>query len=244
MDKLTLEIKGLTKKYKDTVALDNFTVTLHEGIYGLLGPNGAGKSTLMRCIADIIRPTEGEILCNGENIYTAGKSFRKKFAFMPQEFGFYPSFTATEIIRYFAGLKEINITNEEIEKRLKDVNLYDDRKKKVGGFSGGMKRRLGIAVTLLNDPEILILDEPTAGLDPEERMRFKNNLLKMSGSRIIILATHIITDLESLCNTIYFIKKGKLIKMLNDVRIEHPMQKSEIESEYLDIFGSSEDALI
>ena len=244
MDKLTLEIKGLTKKYKDTLALNNFSVTLHEGIYGLLGPNGAGKSTLMRCIADIIRPNTGEILYNGKNIYTEGKNFHKKLGFMPQEFGFYPGFTTTEIMSYFAGLKEISITSEEIEKRLKDVNLYDDRKKRTGGFSGGMKRRLGIAVTLLNNPEVLIFDEPTAGLDPEERIRFKNNLLKMSGTRIIILATHIISDLESLCNTIYFIKNGILVKTIDGFHTENHMQKSEIESEYLNIFGSNEDSLI
>lgn len=244
MDKLTLEIKGLTKKYKGTTALNNFSVTLHEGIYGLLGPNGAGKSTLMRCIADIIRPTTGEILCNGENVYTAGKAFRKRFGFMPQEFDFYPGFTAVQIMQYFAGLKEIRLTTDELDKRLKDVNLYDDRKKRVGGFSGGMKRRLGIAVTLLNDPEVMVLDEPTAGLDPEERLRFKKNLLKMSDSRIIILATHIISDLESLCNTIFFIKEGELVKTVCDLHVEKQTQKSTIESEYLTIFGTNEDSLL
>lgn len=232
-----LTINNLTKKYKDITALDNFSVTLSPGIYGLLGPNGAGKSTLMRCIADVIRPTSGEIMYNGKNIYSMGNDFRKILGFLPQEIGFYPSFTGEEIIKYFAGLKGCKVTSGDIEKRLDSVNLLEFKKKKVGGYSGGMKRRLGIAVTFLNDPDVMIFDEPTAGLDPEERFRFRNLLIELGKTKIIILATHIITDLENVCDKILFIKKGVLINTIDDFKEEAKSPESYIEQLYLELFG-------
>ncbi len=233
-----LEIKNVTKKYKEVMALDDFSVTLTPGIYGLLGPNGAGKSTLMKCIADIIRPTSGEILFNGESIYKLSDKFRAELGFMPQEIGFYPSFTGVQIMKYFSSLKGVKLTKQQIDESLDRVNLSSAKNKKVGGYSGGMKRRLGIAVTLMNMPSVMIFDEPTAGLDPEERMRFKKNLLELAKDNIIILATHIISDIESLCDKILFIKQGKLIKVEEGVRgnSENLMQ-SELEAAYLDVFG-------
>lgn len=238
MEKKVLTFNNVTKKYKDITALDSFSATLEPGIYGLLGPNGAGKSTLMKCIADIIRPTSGSILYNGKDIYEEGPHFRKILSFMPQELGFYPTFNAVEILHYFALLKDVKLGKDQINEILGNVNLSNYKKKKVGGFSGGMKRRLGIAVTFLNDPEILILDEPTAGLDPEERVRFKQLLADMSKDRIIILATHIVSDIENLADNILFLKKGKLIKIAkgkkenSDGAIVNSMEQM-----YLDYFG-------
>ena len=238
MEKRELTFNNVTKKYKDITALDDFTATLEPGIYGLLGPNGAGKSTLMKCIADIIRPTSGSILYNGKDIYAQGAKFRNIISFMPQDLGFYPSFDAMEILHYFALLKNVKLDKEQINQTLDNVNLSEYKKKKVGGFSGGMKRRLGIAITLLNDPEILILDEPTAGLDPEERVRFKQLLADMSKDRIIILATHIVSDIENLADNILFIKKGKLIDIIKgrDENSDDELINS-MEQMYLDYFG-------
>lgn len=238
MEKKELTFNNVTKKYKDITALDSFSATLEPGIYGLLGPNGAGKSTLMKCIADIIRPTSGSILYNGKDIYEEGPHFRKILSFMPQELGFYPTFNAVEILHYFAILKDVKLGKDQINEILGNVNLSNYKKKKVGGFSGGMKRRLGIAVTFLNDPEILILDEPTAGLDPEERVRFKQMLADMGKDKIIILATHIVSDIENLADNILFLKKGKLIKIAkgkkenSDGAIVNSMEQM-----YLDYFG-------
>ena len=226
---LCLELKNVTKSYKDIVAIKSCSLIMTEGVYGLLGPNGAGKSTLMKCLADIIKPTEGEILLDKEDIYLLGTQYRKRLGFMPQDIGFYPAFTARQIIEYFALLKDKKIGKNEIDNILKSVNLYDARKKKVGGFSGGMKRRLAIAVTMLNDPDILIFDEPTAGLDPKERANFKNLLKEISKSKIIIIATHIISDLEDVCDKVIFIKNGELALLTEE--------KSELEKNYMDIFG-------
>lgn len=237
MANIELTIQDVTKKYKDITALDHFSIALSPGIYGLLGPNGAGKSTLMRCIADIIHPDSGEIAFNGKNIYTMGAAFRNVLGFLPQEVGFYPSFTGEQIIKYFAGLKGIKVGADDIEKYLKDVNLLEFKKKKVGGYSGGMKRRLGIAVTFLNNPDVMIFDEPTAGLDPEERVRFRNLLQELGKTKIIILATHIISDLESVCDKIFFIKKGSLIKTVDN--LEDEAEPISIEQLYLDLFGQN-----
>lgn len=236
-------ISNVTKRYKAVTALDHVSMELDAGIYGLLGPNGAGKTTLMKCIADLIRPEEGDILYEGKSIYQMGEAFRGLLGFMPQDLGFYPSFTAEEILRYFALLKGCPITKEEIGRRLEDVNLAEVRKKRVGGFSGGMKRRLGIAVTMLGDPQVLIFDEPTAGLDPGERIRFKNLLLELGKSRIVLVSTHIISDLEELCGKIYFIQSGNIVKVADICREteEASEKKSALEQEYMDVFMKSDE---
>ncbi|MCH5324837.1 MAG: ATP-binding cassette domain-containing protein [Eubacterium sp.] len=243
MEGKALVFDKVTKTYGKLNALDGFTAVLEHGIYGLLGPNGSGKSTLMKCIADIIRPTSGNILYGGESIYGIGKGgadFRRVLGFMPQDLDFYPSFSGYDIIKYFALLKGVDYGKADIEKALDDVNLLSAAKKHVGGWSGGMKRRLGIAVTLIGEPEILIFDEPTAGLDPEERLRFKNLIREMGASRTVILATHIISDIEAVADYTLFIKNGSLINTVKNDKAAHS-ESGELEQLYMDSFGHHSD---
>lgn len=193
-----LEIENLSKIYGKKVANDKITVTLENGVYGLLGPNGAGKSTLMKQITTLIKPDEGQILYNGEDIFKMDADYRNILGYLPQEFGVYKNFTAKEFLQYIGALKGLRgkYLNSKIGELLDLVGLYDVRNKSIGKFSGGMKRRVGIAQVLLNDPKIIVLDEPTAGLDPQERARFRNLIAKMSRDKIIILSTHIISDIE------------------------------------------------
>lgn len=223
---MELEIKSLTKKFKDKTAVDNFSVTLKPGIFGLLGPNGSGKTTLMRMIADVIKESEGNIYLNGHDKDELGEDYRDIIGYLPQDIGFYGNFTAEKFLYYVSALKGIN--KKDAEKKINDllafVNLEKDRKRKIKGFSGGMKQRLGIAQALLNDPKILILDEPTAGLDPNERIRFKNLVSRLSKDRIVILSTHIVSDIEFLANEILIMDKGKLVvkdtpsKLIENIR--------------------------
>ena len=210
---MELRIDSVTKEYKDKVAVKNFTVTLGNGIYGLLGPNGAGKTTLMRMIADVVKPTSGNIYLDSRDKDMLDEDYRDLIGYLPQDIGFYKTFTAEKYLAYIAALKGIdkNIAKEKINDLLSFVNLEGDRKRKVGGFSGGMRQRLGIAQALLNDPKILILDEPTAGLDPNERIRFKNVISNISRDKIIILSTHIVSDIEFIANEIIIMKSGELI---------------------------------
>jgi len=208
-----LEIKNLTKSYGNKNANNNITLTLENGVYGLLGPNGAGKTVLMKQICTLIKPTEGEIIYNGKNIYSIEDEYRGFLGYLPQEFGVYKNFSAKKFLQYVAALKNLNKkeANKKIDELLNLVGLYDVRNKAVGKFSGGMKRRVGIAQALLNDPEIIILDEPTAGLDPQERTRFRNLLSDISKDKIIILSTHIISDIESIAKETIMIKNGEII---------------------------------
>ncbi|ABX42352.1 ABC transporter ATP-binding protein [Lachnoclostridium phytofermentans] len=208
-----LEIKKLTKSYGKKNANSNITLTLENGVYGLLGPNGAGKTTLMKQIATLIKPTSGEIIYNDNNIYSMEDNYRGVIGYLPQEFGAYKNFSAKKFLQYVAALKGVDKreANNKIEELLKLVGLYDVRNKAVGKFSGGMKRRVGIAQVLLNDPKIIILDEPTAGLDPQERTRFRNLLSEISKDKIIILSTHIISDIESIAKETIMIKEGEII---------------------------------
>ncbi|MGX4614349.1 ABC transporter ATP-binding protein [Clostridioides difficile] len=208
-----LEIENLSKIYGKKVANDKITVTLENGVYGLLGPNGAEKSTLMKQITTLIKPNEGQILYNGEDIFKMDDDYRNTLGYLPQEFGVYKNFTAKEFLQYIGALKGLRgkRLNSKIGELLDLVGLYDVRNKSIGKFSGGMKRRVGIAQVLLNDPKIIVLDEPTAGLDPQERARFRNLIAKMSRDKIIILSTHIISDIESVAKETIMIKDDKLL---------------------------------
>ena len=211
---MELRIESVTKKFKDKIAVDNFSVTLNNGVYGLLGPNGSGKTTLLRILAEVVDETAGSIYVNGRDKNNMGEDYRELLGYLPQDIGFYGNFTAEKFLYYVAALKGIDKRDakEKIDDLLVFVNLEKDRKRKIGRFSGGMKQRLGIAQALLNDPKILILDEPTSGLDPNERVRFKNLIGSLSRNRIVILSTHIVSDIEFLANEILIMKNGKLVE--------------------------------
>lgn len=208
-----LEIIDLTKSYKHKNANENISLTLNSGVYGLLGPNGAGKSTLMKQLATITTPSSGKILYNGKDIKFLDDEYRDLVGYLPQDFDAYKNFKAKEFLMYMAALKGMknNIAKKRVDELLKLVGLYEVRNKLVSKFSGGMKRRVGIAQALLNNPKVLILDEPTAGLDPQERNRFRNLLSNIGTETIVILSTHIISDIESVAKETIMIKDGKLL---------------------------------
>lgn len=211
---MELKIDNVSKIYKGKrTALDRFSLEVGKGILGLLGPNGAGKSTLMRILATITKPTTGVVLWNGKDIVSNCGSIRKVVGYLPQDFGVYPNLNAVEFLNYLAALKEMDpsASKKRIEELLFMVNLHEVRKQPLGSYSGGMKQRVGIAQALLNDPKLLIVDEPTVGLDPEERIRFRNLLSELAENRIVILSTHIVSDVEATANDIAIINKGNLI---------------------------------
>ena len=211
---MELRIEHLTKKYGEKVALRDFTYTFTPGIYGILGANGAGKSTLMNLITDNVRRTDGQILWDGTDILKLGKRFRGKLGYMPQQQGMYNDFSARAFLRYMAQIKEIpkKQADEQIEELLDVVNLREDAHKKVGGFSGGMRQRVLLAQALLGDPQILILDEPTAGLDPRERLRLRQYISDLAQDRIVFLTTHIVSDIESIAGDVLLMKQGELVR--------------------------------
>ena len=209
---MELRIEHLTKKYGEKVALRDFTYTFTPGIYGILGANGAGKSTLMNLITDNVKRNEGQILWNGTDILKLGKRFRAKLGYMPQQQGMYNDFSARAFLRYMAQIKEIKQADEQIEQLLDVVNLREDAHKKVGGFSGGMRQRVLLAQALLGDPQILILDEPTAGLDPRERLRLRQYIADLAQNRIVFLTTHIVSDIESIADDVLLMKQGELVR--------------------------------
>ena len=211
---MELRIEHLTKKYGEKVALRDFSYTFTPGIYGILGANGAGKSTLMNLITDNVKRNEGQILWNGTDILKLGKRFRGKLGYMPQQQGMYNDFSAHAFLRYMAQIKEIpkKQADKQIEQLLDVVNLREDAHKKVGGFSGGMRQRVLLAQALLGDPKILILDEPTAGLDPRERLRLRQYISDLAQDRIVFLTTHIVSDIESIAGDVLLMKQGELVR--------------------------------
>jgi len=211
---MKLDIDNLTKVYSGGVrALSAFSLQLGPGVLGLLGPNGAGKSTLMRILATVTRPTSGRVTWNGADISRDPDVLRSELGYLPQDFGVYPNLTAVEFLEYIAAVKGLSgpAARRRIDELLVLVNLADVRRRPIGGFSGGMRQRVGIAQALLNDPRLLIVDEPTAGLDPEERVRFRNLLSELGGERTVILSTHIVSDVEAVATEIALIAQGRLL---------------------------------
>ncbi len=211
---MKLVIEDVSKQYRGGHrALSNFSLTIKPGVLGLLGPNGAGKTTLMGILATITRTTEGRVLWNETEIAKNPEPLRSVLGYLPQDFGVYPNLNAIEFLEYLAAVKGLDkpTAARRIPELLELVNLTDASKRPLGGYSGGMKQRVGIAQALLNDPQLLIVDEPTAGLDPEERVRFRNLLSDLSGERIVVLSTHIVSDIEATATDIALIAKGTLV---------------------------------
>ena len=211
---MELKIENLYKSYRNKEALKNINLTLAPGTYGLLGENGAGKSTLMRILTTVDFQTKGTVTYNGEDITQLDHKYREIIGYMPQDYTVFPSFTARDFLEYMGALK--GISKDELSKKIPEVltfvNLAHVSNKKVKGFSGGMKRRLGIAQVILNDPQILIFDEPTAGLDAKERIRFSNIISAMSKDKIVILSTHIMSDIEAISNHLIIINQGEIVE--------------------------------
>lgn len=218
---MKLQIENLTKTYSNKIkALDNVNLKIGKGMFGLLGPNGAGKSTLMRTIATLQSPDSGTITFNEIDVLTDQLSLRKVLGYLPQSFGVYPKMSAEELLNYFALLKGISIKKERdelVDKLLDITNLIDVKRKNVDGYSGGMKQRFGIAQLLLNNPKLIIVDEPTAGLDPAERQRFLNVLREVGTNSTVIFSTHIVDDVKELCNDMAILNGGKILKHIKPV---------------------------
>lgn len=234
-----MEIKAdrLTKRYKNIIAADRLTFSLQKGVTGLLGANGAGKTTLIRMICGILEPTEGTVTCDG--IPVTEESYRNILGYLPQDFGYYPDFTGMDFLMYFSALKGLNKKDAKArtEELLRVVGLSDVSKKKIKSYSGGMKQRLGIAQALINRPEVLILDEPTAGLDPQERVRFRNLIGELGKNSIVLLSTHILSDIEHIADRVIMMKSGQIIW-----QGDWGDNKESLESFYLKEFGEGQHA--
>lgn len=233
---MELIINNVSKQYKNKIAVDHISVKLQQGVYGLLGANGAGKTTLMRMLCGILKPTGGTITFDGIDV--SEEQYRAVLGYLPQDFGYYPEFTAMDFLLYFAALK--GIPKAQAKRKAKElltlVSLEDKERKKIKTFSGGMKQRLGIAQVLLNDPKLVILDEPTAGLDPKERVRFRNLIEKMGKDCIVLLSTHILSDIEHIADRVLMMKDGQLI-----FQDKYDNQNKDLEEFYLSQFGEVDD---
>ena len=210
---MELKMEHLSKQFKGKRAVDDVSLTLTQGVWGLLGANGAGKTTLMRMIADIMTPTDGAVFYDGKDIRKMGEAYRELFGYLPQDFGYSRDFTVKDYLEYVAALKGIPIreTAKKIDHLLEILTLSDVKGKKIAKLSGGMKRRVGIAQAMLNDPRILVMDEPTAGLDPGERVRFRNFISEFSQDRIVLISTHIVSDIEYIATRNAIMKAGRIV---------------------------------
>lgn len=208
---MELCIDRLTKQYENKIAVDRISLQLTNGVYGLLGANGAGKTTFMRMLCGVLKPTSGTINFNGFDV--SSEEYRSELGYLPQDFGYYPEFSGLDFLLYMASLKGLKKAEakRKAKQLLKLVRLSDVARKKISTYSGGMKQRLGIAQALLNDPKIIILDEPTAGLDPKERVRFRNLIKELGKNSIVLLSTHIVSDIEHIANTVLMMKAGQII---------------------------------
>lgn len=233
---MELWIDGVTKKYSGKVAVNNISARLNTGVVGLLGANGAGKTTLMRMICGVLKPSEGEISFEGMD--ASCEMYRDALGYLPQDFGYYPNFTGRAFLMYMAALKGIDkkTAKRKCDDLLKVVSLEKAADKKVKTYSGGMKQRLGIAQAMLNDPKIIVLDEPTAGLDPKERVRFRNIIARLGNDAIVILSTHIVSDVENIADRILVMNEGQVIH-------DGPMDDihENLEDFYLKLFGGDDD---
>ena len=208
---MTLEVADLGKRFGNTWALRNIDFTLDSGVVGLLGPNGAGKSTLMRLVTTFVTPTEGRVYWNGTDVFDEPNVIRSAVGYLPQTFGVYPSLTAREFLSYLAGIRGVGNAGDRIDDLLGLVNLGDAADDRLGGFSGGMRQRVGIAQALLSEPDLLVVDEPTVGLDPEERVRFRNVLADLGEDRVVVLSTHIVSDIEATASEVALLHDGQLV---------------------------------
>lgn len=210
---MKLQLDDLTKEFGGFTAVNHIKLTMTNGVYGLLGVNGAGKTTLMRMLCTLLKPTSGSIRCNGNDVFSMDSEYRKLLGYLPQDFGYYPEFTVEDYLLYIAALKGMRpvVAKKRVKELIAKVGLSKATHKKMKKLSGGMKRRAGIAQAMLNDPEILILDEPTAGLDPNERIRFRNLISELSEDRLVLLSTHIVSDIEYIANEIWLMKDGKIL---------------------------------
>ena len=209
---MELKMSNLTKEFRDMTAVKNVSYTMTTGVYGLLGVNGAGKTTLMRMLCTLLKPTGGSITWDGEDIFEMDGKYRKILGYLPQDFGYYPDFTVYDYLMYIASIKGVRpaAARQRIKLLLDQVGMKKAAKRKMKKLSGGMKRRIGIAQAMLGDPKILILDEPTAGLDPNERIRFRNLISELAGERLVLLSTHIVSDIEYIANEILLMQGGEI----------------------------------
>ena len=210
---MALILDGLTKTFSSFPAVHNLSYTMDTGVYGLLGVNGAGKTTLMRMLCTLLTPTSGTITWDGQDIFSLGSAYRTLLGYLPQDFGYYPDFSVQDYLLYIASIKGLRpaTARQRMQSLLEQVGLTQVRRQKMKKLSGGMKRRAGIAQAMLNDPKILILDEPTAGLDPKERIRFRNLISELAENRLVLLSTHIVSDVEYIADQILLMKDGSLV---------------------------------
>lgn len=225
---MELKFDNLTKKFGSFTAVDHMNLTMTNGVYGLLGVNGAGKTTLMRMLCTLLKPTAGRITCDGKDIFEMDGEYRKVLGYLPQDFGFYPEFTVKDYLLYISTLKGIRpaAARKRVKEMILKVGLSKAANKKMKKLSGGMKRRVGIAQAMLNNPKILVLDEPTAGLDPNERIRFRNLISELSEERLVLLSTHIVSDIEYIANEIWLMKDGKLMHRGTSEELIHSMPEN------------------
>lgn len=239
-----LEVKNVSKKFKNFTAIENINLSFENGVYGLLAPNGAGKTTLMKTIVTLLMPSSGEILYNGTNINELDDKYRQIVGYLPQKFGYYKEDTPVKFLKYMAALNGVDkkMAAERCDKLLELVGLNEVKNKKMKKFSGGMIQRVGIANALMNDPEIIILDEPTAGLDPMERVRFRNTIASLGKEKTVILSTHIVSDIESIADEIILIKDKHILccdTLENVCKLNTQKENSNLEDAFMYIYGGN-----